>query len=139
MFHIFLERVFFPKLNILPLFWYFDIQVMVQMSSLLKNNKRKQTDKQKIFDILKLFLSITRSLSFDIFFNEQLQMFVITIYGTLVKQKNTKMADDKEPLNDNFFYKVQLEVFLICNEEDFKCFDCLQSCWNAADVQKYIF
>ena len=101
---------------------------MVQMSSLLKNNKRKQTDKQKIFDILKLFLSITRSLSFDIFFNEQLQMFAITIYGTLVKQKNTKMADDKEPLNDNFFYKVQLEVFLICNEEDFKCFDCLQSC-----------
>ena len=74
------------------------------MSSLLKNNKRKQTDKQNIFDILKLFMSITRSLSFDIFFGEQLQLFVITVYGTLVQQKNTKMADDKEPFNDNFIF-----------------------------------
>lgn len=94
-----------------------DIQLMTQVCFFRK--KKLWQNKWKIF---RLFKNYFRWLLFlfhlILFFNGQLQVFEVTIYGIYTQWKITKMVGYEEPPYFHLlFYDVELVLFVIYNGE----------------------
>ena len=81
---------------------------------LRKKKQNKKTNKHKIF-IQVFFCSLLHSFHLIIFINDQLQIFVATVYRIQMQQGARMFQWYFQP----FFNQAELQLFLICNREVF--------------------